>query len=588
MAQTDAPAPDPFGDRPSRGPVAALAEHHVERACALDPVLATSLGVSGFDDRLTDYSPEGVEARAEVQRDTLVALASIATVAPAERVAAALLTERLDTALSAVDAGDHLRCVRNIASPLQSIRQVFDLMPRASVTDWELIARRMAAVPAAVRGLRASLAEGLDRQLTAARRQALEAAAQADTWGGGAGGPGFFERLADASDAVDGLPPALRTELDEAGVAASMAFAEMARWLRDDYAPHADERDAVGRERYAAQARAALGADLDLDDTYAWGWDELARIEAEMAAVGAEVRPGASITETIDWLDTDSPLAIEGEDALRGWLQHLMDDAIDRLDGRHFDIPAPVRRVEAMIAPPGGPAAMYYTGPSDDFTRPGRTWYPTLGKSRFPLWGEVSIAYHEGVPGHHLQVGQVRFRRDRLDRFQRSTWVAGHGEGWALYAERLMDELGFLDRPEYRLGFLRAQAMRAVRVIVDLGMHLELVLPDGQGFHPGERWTPLLGQAFVDERSRFPRDFMASEIVRYLGWPAQAISYKVGERVWLEGRDTVRSRLGARFDQRAFHAAALDLGPLGLDLLRDELGRLADPPVEGPSQGSAT
>src|SRR5690242_19802066 len=163
-----------------------------------------------------------------------------------------------------------------------------------------------------------------------------------------------------------------------------------------------------------------------------------------------------------------------------------------------------------MIAPPGGAAAMYYTGPSEDFSRPGRTWYPTLGRTRFPLWGEVSIAYHEGVPGHHLQVGQVRHRSDRLSRPQRTSGASGYMEGWALYAERLMDELGYLTEPAYRLGMLRAQAMRAVRVIVDIGMHLELDIPAGQDFHPGERWTPELGQAFVDARSRFPIAFMAS------------------------------------------------------------------------------
>jgi uncharacterized protein (DUF885 family) len=157
-------------------------------------------------------------------------------------------------------------------------------------------------------------------------------------------------------------------------------------------------------------------------------------------------------------------------------------------------------------------------------------------------------------------------------------FISGHGEGWALYAERLMDELGHLERPEYRLGMLAAQALRAVRVIIDIGMHLELEIPDLQpgpepAFHPGERWTTDLGRAFLYERSRHPETFMASEIVRYLGWPGQAISYKVGERVWLQSRADAEARHGAAFDLKAFHAYALDLGPLGLDPLREELAR---------------
>jgi uncharacterized protein (DUF885 family) len=266
---------------------------------------------------------------------------------------------------------------------------------------------------------------------------------------------------------------------------------------------------------------------------------------------------------------------IHGVDALKSWLQDLIDRTIDELDGTHFDIPAPIRRCEAMIAPPGGAAAMYYTGPSEDLSRPGRTWYPTQGRTAFPLWGEVSICYHEAVPGHHLQVATTRLLRERLNRFQRTIgWNSGYGEGWALYAERLMGELGYLEDPAFELGMLRAQAMRAVRVVVDIGLHLELRIPDDERYHPGETWTPELALPFVIERSAFPPEFMASEIDRYLGLPGQAISYKVGERVWLSSRDAARARGGAAFDLKAFHTAALELGPLGLDQLAEELARL--------------
>jgi uncharacterized protein (DUF885 family) len=372
----------------------------------------------------------------------------------------------------------------------------------------------------------------------------------------------FFMTMVAATPDDDGLG----RRLDTAARGATAAYAELATFLRNDYGPKAADRDAVGQDRYRLAARASLGADVDLLDTYAWGWEELHRIEADMAATADRILSGATVAEAEHLLETDPARAIDGVDAFRQWLQDLMDRTIGALDGTHFAIPAPVRRVEAMIAPPGGAAAMYYTGPSEDFSRPGRTWYPTL-----PLWGEVSIAYHEGVPGHHLQVGQVVYLGERLSRYQRTSFVSGHGEGWALYAERLMDELGYLDTPDLRLGMLRAQAMRAVRVVVDLGMHLELTIPAHDRFHPGERWTPELGQAFVNERSHFPADFMASEIVRYLGLPAQAISYKVGERVWLDAREEVRRQQGAAFDLKAFHARALDLGPLGLDLLRTEL-----------------
>jgi uncharacterized protein (DUF885 family) len=316
------------------------------------------------------------------------------------------------------------------------------------------------------------------------------------------------------------------------------------------------------------------GTNLDLQETYEWGWAELHRIEHAVGQVAARILPNASVPEVIDFLETDPARAIEGPENLRAWLQDLMDRTISEMDGVHFDIPEPVKTVEAMIAPPGGASAMYYTGPSEDFSRPGRTWYPTMGNTRFPLWGEVSICYHEGVPGHHLQVAQVRFLADELTRFQRLlAWSAGHGEGWALYAERLMGELGYLENPDYELGMLRAQAMRAVRVIVDIGMHLELPIPASESEHVGETWTPELALPFVIERSCEPVDFMRSEVDRYLGWPGQAISYKVGERVWLEARADAQRRHGESFDLKKFHSYALDLGGMGLGPLRDELAR---------------
>jgi uncharacterized protein (DUF885 family) len=556
-----------------RSPVYQLCDRYVEEACRLDPIRATFRGMVGHDDRLTDYSPAALDERDDHERRTLAELDGLEPTDDLDRIAAEFLRERVDLGVAMHEAGEDRRAVRNIGSPIQNIRQVFDLMPKATADDWEVLGRRLDAVPEAVDQLIDGLRDGIDRGLVAARRQARQAAEQCRVWAGERAPEPFFVGLVAEARDVDGAA-ARQPALDEAAAAATAAYGRLGDFLDREYASAAGERDGIGRERYAFFARASLGAGIDLDETYRWGWDELFRIEDEMTAVADRIVPGSSIAEAIDHLESEPDLAIEGEDNLRAWLQDLMDRTVDELDGTHFDIPPPIRRVEAMIAPPGGAAAMYYTPPSEDLSRPGRTWYPTLGKTRFPLWGEVSIAYHEGVPGHHLQLGQVKVLRDRLSRFQRWSGVAGHAEGWALYAERLMRELGYLDEPHYELGMLRAQAMRAVRVIVDIGMHLELEIPTDQDFHPGERWTPALGQEFVDARSRFPSDFMASEIVRYLGWPGQAICYKVGEKVWLEARAAAQARDGANFDLKAWHAGALDLGPLGLDQLAAELARV--------------
>ncbi len=317
----------------------------------------------------------------------------------------------------------------------------------------------------------------------------------------------------------------------------------------------------------------STGAELDLDAAYRWGWAEYRRSEAERRTEADLVLPGSDPRTAMRHLDENGE-AVEGVEEMRRWLQRMMDETIDGLDGTSFDISGPMRHVEARIAPPGTAAAPYYTEPSLDFSRPGRTYLPTLGRTRFPLWGLISTWYHEGVPGHHLQFARWTERSGRLSRFQTTLGaVEGNFEGWALYAERLMDEFGGLDRPGARLGYLDAQLLRAMRVVVDIGMHLGLRVPADSPVHAGAPWTRETAREFLGRSGR-PPEFLDSEIVRYLGWPGQAISYKLGERAWLAGRAAARAAHGPDFDLKAWHAAALSQGSLGLADLTDELARL--------------
>lgn len=555
-----------------------LAHRYVDESAALDPILATSRGVAGHDAEMTDYSPEGQGARTALDRKTLAELSAIRPLTEPDRVAAEVMRERLQVAVDQDGAGERLRDLRIIGSPFQTIRQCFDLMATATDADWDLIASRMERVPQALASFEAGLREGQSRKVVAARRQALVCADQGATWSGQKKAPPFFPTLAAKYDDRGARNSSLQRRLGAAAVLATEAYARATRFLREEYAPGAAERDAAGSERYQLWARAFLGTAIDLDETYRWGWDELHRIEERMAAVAGRILPGEPLPAVVHLLETDPGRSIEGVDAFRDWLQELMDRTIAELDGTHFDIAEPVKRVEAMIAPPGGAAAMYYTRPSEDFKRPGRTWYPTLGRTRFPLWGEVSTAYHEGVPGHHLQLAQLTYMAAGLSRFQRvAAFVPGYSEGWALYAERLMGELGYLQNPAYELGMLRAQAFRAMRVVVDIGVHLGLKIPSNEAYHPAETWSPELMLPFAVEHAHEPEEFLRSEVDRYLGWPGQAICYKVGERTWLAVRERARERAGTEFNLKAFHNRALNLGPMGLAQLDREMGSEARP-----------
>ena len=552
-------------------PVYRLSDQYIERSAALDPGAATYLGIAGYDDKMTDFSPTGHDARAELDAATLRELNTLDTSDPADRLAAGVLREALEMNVADYDANEHLRSIRIIAGDVDSARSVFDLMPTDTADDWSTIANRLSQVPFAFDGMCESWRLGIERNAVAQRRQVLALSEQLATWAGQRGSTGFFEQFVEGAANVKGAPI---ERLRALAVDASAALARTSRFLESEYAPHADERNGVGPDRHALARRRFMGMSVDAKDAYRWGTEEVLRLDKELARVAKDISPGASLEQVRHDLDTDPKKAIHGEGNLRDWLQELMDDAMAFLiDNGHFDIPQEIRRVEAMISPPGGAAAMYYTGPSEDLSRPGRTWYPANGRTVFPRWSEPTTAYHEGVPGHHLQVAIATMNSQKLSRFQRNTFVSGHGEGWALYAERLMDEFGFLENPEYRLGYLYAQAFRAARIVIDIGVHCGFAIPAEFGWHAGEQWTPELMLEFLSARSSSDDAFNQSEINRYLGWPGQAISYKLGERVWLDLRDEAIAKHGSKFDLRKWHAHGLGLGNLGLDLLKSEMAR---------------
>ena len=552
-------------------PVYSLSDNYINKVAELDPAAATYMGIAGHDHEMTDFSPAGHDARANNDRQTLAQLNALDSSASSDRLAAGVLRESLEISGAEYEANEHLVSIRVLAGDVDAARAIFDLMPTDTAEQWSVIAERMSKVPQAFAGMRESWKLGLDRGVKAQRRQVLASSEQLATWAGRKDSPAFFEQFAESAAAVPGAP---LEQLRKAAKNASQALGETADFLINDYAPQADVRDGVGPERHALARRRFMGMQVEAKDAYEWGWAEVQRIDAEMERVAKEILPGATLAEVRHFLDTDPSRSIQGEGALRDWLQELMDDAMSFLiDNNHFSIPDSIRTVEAMISPPGGAAAMYYTGPSEDLSRPGRTWYPTNGRTVFPRWSEPTTAYHEGVPGHHLQVAIATINSEKLSRFQRNTFVSGHGEGWALYAERLMDEFGFLENPEYRLGYLYAQAFRAARIVIDTGIHCGFAIPPSSSWHPGEQWTPELMFEFLSAHSSSDDEFNRSEINRYLGWPGQAISYKLGERVWLDLRDDAKKKYGAEFDLRKWHAHALDLGNLGLDLLKSEMAR---------------
>lgn len=552
-------------------PVDAIAERWVDTLVELDPLWATWLGREGRTGEYGDTSPAGHDEHIRAATATLAELRKT----PARDAVDEVTKNDLETSL-ALDLEEHalqlhLRDLNVIASPAQGLRDVLDLMPTATEKDWADIASRLDGLQKALDGYIETLRQGIASGIVPAKRQVRAVAEQAARLSSPGG---FFDTFTETPTLESGAPVSdvLLTTLRTNSGHAAEAYRSFETFLRDELLPVAGVEDGVGRDAYSVHSRRFLGATIDLDETYEWGIAELARMTAEQEAIAQLIEPGADVARAIEVLDADPARQLEGTDALQSWMQELSDRAVEELGRTHFDIPEPIRTLECRIAPTqeGG---IYYTSPSDDFSRPGRMWWSVpVGVTRFNTWRETTTVYHEGIPGHHLQLGQAVYNRATLNTYRRSiAGTSGHAEGWALYAERLMDELGYLSDPGDRLGMLDGQRMRAARVVLDIGVHLGKPFP-GTPSHPaGGVWDYEKALAFLSDNVNMNEGFVRFEVDRYLGWPGQAPSYKVGQRIWEELRAERARREGDDFDVRRFHSEALALGGVGLDTLRRAL-----------------
>ncbi|MEL0626853.1 DUF885 domain-containing protein [Salinibacterium amurskyense] len=544
-------------------PIDAIAEEWVEKLVELNPAIGTYVGSPGEHSGYADYSPEGHANVVAATREVLARLEAAPIVDDVDVVTKTEMVSTLKLDLDSDAAQLWKRDLNNLASPAQDIRGVLDLMPTATEADWSVIAERLHNIPEAINGYIATLRHGIEGSVVPAQRQVAEVIAQARHI---AAPGGFFDSFIAQAAAVGGSST-LNSALSEGAAAAASSYQKLEHFLAEELAPNATSQDAFGRDLYALQSQSFLGAKIDLDETYEWGIEELARMTAEQQEIAHEIKPGASIAEAIELLDADPSRTLHGTDALQQWMQKLSDEAIEALAGTHFDIAEPMRALECMIAPTHD-GIIYYTGPSDDFSRPGRMWWSVPESvTEFTTWREATTVYHEGVPGHHLQIAQAVYNRDQLNTYRRQlAGSSGHAEGWALYAERLMSDLGFLDDPANRLGMLDGQRMRAARVVLDIGVHLGKPKLTGSGV-----WDWDYALDFMTSNVTLDPANVRFEVNRYFGWPGQAPSYKVGQRIWEQLRDECQANEGADFDLKEFHRRALNVGGVGLDTLRAAL-----------------
>ena len=510
----------------------ASCDNFVHDLAELSPTDATAWGIDGFEGELQDFSPDYFEAVADRTRDMVADLDALDDTTDesddeddfddVDYVTAAVLRDRLCLDLDLHHHGEDIRSLNNIASPVQTIRDSLLLMPQETQEDREAIRSRLSKVKGSLDGSRESLKEAASHGMVAPHRQISEVIVQC-------------ERLADADSMLEGLGLAP----DSAEVKnAKEAFGEFSDWLSNDLQPQSSNKDAVGRERYERFSKLFVGDSVDLDEAYEWGLDQVRYLRGEQEKIAHELYgPECSVRSAMRKLNHEERYTLRGTDALVEWIQSKADAVIAELNGKEFDIPEEVEEIECRIDP-AGTGGIFYTPPSDDFSRPGRMWWSVPeGQDTFHTWQELTTVHHEGVPGH--------------------------GEGWALYAEQLMAELGYMDDPGVRMGLLDAQRLRAARVVVDIGLHLGKKLPDCT---VSGAWDKAHVKTYMRENTAMDDANLNFEVNRYLGWPGQAPSYALGQRLWQETRAAAEEQ---DMSAREFHSEALALGSVPMSVLRE-------------------
>ena len=540
-----------------RSEIFELSDTYIDQSAAMSPMSCTYLGKDVDQDKLDDFSIAGMAKAATLTREVLKKLQALTPIDEIDRIAKTVMEERLSSSLALHDSYEEHVLWNVLTSPPSNIRSIFELMPKKSEKDFANIASRLIAVELAHKQWISTISEVAKSGKTTAQRQVRGVITQLESYANGG-----YSQMCKNFD-----PDAQFPAIHSAAQVAEKSSAQTATYLKNEYMAIANPNDAVGAERYAVWSRFFTGAKLDLRATYEWGMADLKAINERMWVLAEQIKPGAkSLREVADVLDHDPRYVIKGKENVIKFLQDFTDAAIKRMDGEFFEIDERIKICEARLAPEGSASAPYYNPPSEDLSRPGTTWIPMLGKDEVSSWHLVSTWYHEAVPGHHLQVATVTIEKERLTRFQRTAaWISGYGEGWALYAERFMNELGAFDEPGIEMGYLSAQALRAARIVVDIGMHL------GYSDFDGNVWNAESSRKLLNEQALLDEAHSRSETDRYLGWPGQAISYKVGERVWMAAREDAKTRLGSAFNMKKFHTYALKIGPMGLDPFAAEM-----------------
>jgi uncharacterized protein (DUF885 family) len=546
-----------------RSEIFEIIEKYSDASYEYDPIAATYAGKKEYNDGWNDYTYHSVDPFLRVAKATRNKLIRAQAIDKYDEIARKVLLADLDRYINDTDSLFTYTYWGGNFHPLDDIVSVFHVMPKDTKKDVLNITKRMEGIPKLTVEWISALKDVAKLGEVNAKKR-VEWAVES------------ILNQADGSfiDIAQGVDPENK-RLMRAAKEAEVAFEQTAAWLSHCYIPMCSDDWRMGEERYVRSVEGFTGLVINPHEVYEFGLSEMARINKEMWEVARKLKPDAtSLVEVADWLNNNEDYIIHGPSKLKAYLESITKSAIKDLSAAYFTIPVAIRKCEVTLDATTIDESPYYMSPSDDLVRPGSTIYPTLGREDFTIWENVSTWYHESVPGHHMQIATSVLNKETLTTYQRGDgWNSGYGEGWALYSETLMNELGYFSDLGHKMGYLMCQAMRAARLVVDIGLHLGYEVPEGMKARDGEVWSYSVAIKYMTDQALLKRGYAENEVKRYICWGGQAVSYKLGERIWMQAREDAKKRHGDKFNIKKFHMYALNLGPMGLGALKEELDK---------------
>ncbi len=527
------------------------------------PLGATKLGVHTWDDRIDDGSPAAEAARARMRRELVARLEALGELSDEDRLTAAVLAGDLRADIREEVCGFERWLVNATFNPIERANEIGRIHPMSAAHARSTLLARVRAVPAAIdldiARLRVGLGEGLVGDAPSIERVIAMIDGQLDTptakWA-------LFEAVARSPGDRGALARELTTAVDD-GI--RPALGRYRALLQDTLLPKARPSAKAGigalpqgAECYAALIERHTTLPLTAEDVHARGLAEIARIDAEIAALGQRALGTKDLSTTLTALRSDPKLFFDTPEAVEQAAADALaraQAAMPRFFGRLPKAPCFVRRVPAYKA--AFTTIGYYEPPHTDGSKPGEYFINVLDPQTRPRYEARVLAVHESIPGHHLQIA-IAQELTGLPAVRRHAGHSAFVEGWALYTERLADEMGLYETDLDRLGMLSFDAWRAARLVVDTGIH-------------SLGWSREEAERFMLEHTALAPNNIANEVDRYVGWPGQALGYKIGQLEILALRAEAQAKLGEDFTLPAFHDALLGAGALPLPALRERV-----------------